>query len=134
MRIQDRMKVELSQEAMNKEMQRSVDKELQMTREHEKQRKSDQEKIQQLEMLLDRCRHQIEGFQKASEEHEASKEELEKSVAEKDEKLSEMEARLCLQRGEHDNLREKVREVQMSLESSREKCEVLKIFHLADHD
>ena len=88
MTIQKRMKVE-SLEAMKNEVQRSVEKELHMTREHEKQRKMDQEKIQQLEMLVvDR----IEAFKKASKEHEMDKEELKKSILEKEQKISEMEA------------------------------------------
>ena len=71
-------------------------------------------------------KHQTQSFQKASKEHETDKEELKKSVEEKDQKLSEMEAKLCLHKREQRQLREKVQELQMSLESSRQECEDLK--------
>ena len=115
MRIQERMKVELSLEAMNKEMQRSVDKELQMTREHEKQRKSDQEKIQQLELVVV---ERIEAFKRASKEHEREKDEMKKSLAEKEQKLWDLEGRLCIQKREHEK---EVKELKKSAEERDQK-------------
>lgn len=64
-----------AEESRKEEVQRPVDKELDLTREHEKQKKSDQEKIQELEKLVDSYKHQIESFQEASKEIEALKEE-----------------------------------------------------------
>ena len=78
------------EENTEKEIQKSVEKEMRLTHENEKKRKLDQEKIQQLEMMLE---ERISAFQRAARQHEKEREDLKLIIKEKGQELSQQDPR-----------------------------------------